>query len=670
MLGGLVSRLQQRTGYRVDAEQHILADMTFRQWCEKLGADGLKVDGHPFTLANRRALWAIYDEIPTTIEAAYGKTLALMKGAQMGLTVFELLADIYMAIKFAPCKVLMYLPDRTIASHKSTERFMPIVRSAPDVLKLLSETGQEAGLREGNKLTRSMPTLASLFLFLWTSGKAGGVSESFPGDVLSLDELQGMTLEQIDRVRERLGASRIKFELFLSTPLFPDTNIHVWYLAGTQFRFHTRCQCADGVVLTDVFVEAALTNNGKIPVVFNSGEYPDAPRDYVYYCPECGSHIPDPQVGEWRAKMPEATIRSYHMSQILSPTISPRELITAYGRADNADRKQNFFCRKLGTPYADPSQIPVTFELLRQCVEEGAMLGVKWKKRASGTVLGIDQMGGFICAIVAERLPNGKMAIVHVEAVYGLDPWARMDAIMAEYGVQIAVAEQLPNIDSARQFAKRHEGRVFLITAYSDMEDMVAWHDVKVTRAERRTEEEFHDRYTVTADQYRILTWAFARIATKFIVFPDPQSLTQEIREAGARRLAPILQDMVFLHFTRTALVLEEDDEVRKVKRKVVKVGLDPHFSFSLLAVCVGWFRAHGSAGFILPEAPPMSDQAKKLEKAMPGLPPAIVQMVSSATTDCCGRCSAFDPDAGMCTQRNLLVQAADAACPFFSAKE
>src|SRR4051812_49095062 len=145
--------------------------MSFREWAESLSARGLRVDGHPFTLANRQALHEIYDAVPSTIEEAFGQTLVIQKGSQMGLTLFEVLADIYMAVKFAPCKVLMYLPDRSMAAYKSSERFMPIVRSAPDLHSLI--TGDATA--EGNKLTRTMPSLGSSFLFLWTRGRAGGV---------------------------------------------------------------------------------------------------------------------------------------------------------------------------------------------------------------------------------------------------------------------------------------------------------------------------------------------------------------------------------------------------------------------------------------------------------------------------------------------------------------
>lgn len=642
----------------------IAPELTFRQWCESLGQQGLKVDGHPFTLANRQALWEIYDQIPTTVDEAYGKTLVLMKGSQMGLTVFEQLADIYMAVKFAPCKVLMYLPDRTMASDKSTHRFLPILRTIPALYSYLG-----GGIAEGNVLTRALPTLDSSFKFLWTSGRAGGVTESFPGDVLSLDETQGMALEQIDTVSERLSASRIKFMLMLSTPLWPELDIHAWYLRGDQRQFHSACDCDDGVVLTNVAIQAALRNDGNFPITFNAGRWPDAPEDFVYYCPTCGSWIHDPQIGRWVVHNPGADIKSYHMSQILSPTVTARDLSKAWGMADTAARRQNYFCRKLGTPFADAGQILATLETLRRCAESGQRAGVAWKTTATGAFMGVDQMGSFSVVTLAERLADGRMAIIHVEAVYALDPWARLDELMTQFGVVVCVVEQLPNIDSARQFSKRHEGKVWLITSYGDLEDFVSWGDVLVSKSDRKTGSDYRDRYTLRADQYRVLDWAASRLREQYIVFPDPLALVQEVREGGMGRLAPVLSEMFWLHYTKCGLVLDNDEEQRKTRRHVIKLGIDPHAAFSLLALCLAWFRAHGTTSFILPGgfgASGAVGPADPLRQAWPGMPDKVMDMIEagSASGSVCGRCSAFLE--GLCQERGLQVGANDPACEWF----
>jgi len=47
---------------------------------------------------------------------------------------------------------------------------------------------------------------------------------------------------------------------------------------------------------------------------------------------------------------------------------------------------------------------------------------------------------------------------------------------MAQFGVQVCVVEQLPNINDARRFAntEKHHGRVFLCTGYDDIDEGVA----------------------------------------------------------------------------------------------------------------------------------------------------------------------------------------------------
>lgn len=638
----------------------IPVDMPFRAWCEAMGKAGLMVDGHPFDLSNRRALWEIYDQIPSSPAEAFGRTLILQKSAQMGATVLAMLANLYLAVKFSPCKTLYYLPDRGMAGDLSTTRFMPVVRSIPSVHRLITGGGKD----EGNTLTRLMPSLGTVFRFLWTSAQPGGVTESFPGDCLVIDEVQGSTLEQIDRVYERLSASAVRWRFLLSTPLFPDLDINAFYLLGDQRKYHSDCGCADGVVLTDVFFDAFLNNRpDDYPVRFERGEY-------RYFCPKCGTTVDDPQVGRWVPHNPGAAFRSYHISQVLSPTIAPGELLAAARAVDTADRRQNFSCRKLGQPFADASQLLATLEILQRCAEAGMRAGVTWKASGKGCFMGCDQMGGFIVATVAERLADGRMAVVHVECVYALDPWARLDALMADYGVVVCVLEQLPNIDSARGFAHRHEGAVWLITSYGDMEEFCQWGDVTVTKSDRKTASEYRDRWTLRADRYRVLDWAAARFREGFIVFPDPLALQADYKDdRGVQKRGPVLKDVFWHHYTKTGLVLKNDEaaaEVKTAKREIIKLGIDPHASFSLLCLCVAWFRAFGTSSFILPGVTVASKTEavrKAVEDRMPGLPPAVVELFN-APEGACGACSAFD--VGYCKERFCNVGANDPGCEMY----
>lgn len=174
---GVAGRLRQSIAAQLAQHGYgkpgsIPAEMTFLAWCEDLAAKGLKVDAHPFTLADRPSLLQLYKAIPTTRDEATRRTIALMKGAQLGATVWEMLANLYMAIKFEPAVIGMFLPDQALAADKSKRRFPPVVRSIPEVHRKLTtriEGDKVIKVREGDILTRIMGD--SAFLFLWTPGQ-------------------------------------------------------------------------------------------------------------------------------------------------------------------------------------------------------------------------------------------------------------------------------------------------------------------------------------------------------------------------------------------------------------------------------------------------------------------------------------------------------------------
>jgi hypothetical protein len=623
---------------------------TFLEWCLRLADDGLKVDGHPFRLDNRPAMHFIYGLVPTTPEESYGKIDVIMKCAQVGFTVMEMLAMVYTALKMAPCKIGMYLPDMKLAALKSSERFMPIVRTVPDAYRLMVDTVEGAFRRggEGNVMVRNMGD--SRFHFLWTSGKA--TTESIPLDVVSFDEVQEMEIADMEKTKERLSASSIRYTMMGSTANWPDRDIHYWYKRGTQHQFWTECpNCGMHQVLDEHFPACI--------------KYDPDRSDYRYECHECHGWIDDSQVGEWRAKAPDAAIRSVHFPQFLSPTISPREIIEAF---QNADDLKNFYNRKLGKPYVDPSQVPVDLEMLNDCARLGMQLGLQWESAGRGYFMGIDQMGFFNVVLIAKRLPTGHMGIIHAEEIYGDDPFARCDELMEQYRMAVCVVETLPNYNDAKRFAQRHPGVVFL-AGYADIKDeMLRWGDApRMDASERRTSEDERDRFTVTLDQYKCMQVSMARIQKRMCLFPDPLALVQDIHEKGQVVPMPILKDRVFWHFTKTALVAIQDDEQKKFRRKVIKIGTDPHFSYAYMLLNVAWSRAHGTSTFLLPEDSAMTDRQESIKEAMPGLPEQVLGLVDELPAGTiCGRCSAFDVETSRCSERHLIVRPIDPGCAFF----
>lgn len=641
------------------AQRVIGQNETFRQWCDRLSADGLKVDGRPFQLEDRPAMAWIYDQIPSTVDEAFRKTLVLMKCAQVGFTVMEMLAVIYLGIKFQPATVGMFLPDMNLAGLKSSERFMPIVRTVPDVHRLMTMDAPDGSGRktgEGNVRTRRIGD--AMFVFSWTSGRA--TTESIPMDILSFDEVQEMTLEQMEKTRERLSASAIRFTLMGSTANWPDSDIHHWYKRGSQFRFHTECpHCLASKPLDEYFPEC---------IKFD----PDLDR-HRYVCKECDGWIDDPQRGSWIADTPDAErgespIRSIHFPQFLSPTISPGDIIFAYNTATDM---KNFFNRKLGKPYLDPTQVPVTLEHMSRCVEAGRAAGVAWKSRAKGAYMGIDQMGNFNVHVIKERLPDGRQAVIHVEETYSADPFERSAELMELFGIAVCVVEINPNYNDAKKFANRFPGRVFICNSFGSLqEDMIKWGDTpKMGVSDRRTDEDAQDRFTLRMDQYKCMQVSMSRFTTDIptCLFPDPQGLIQDVLEKGVKQLVAVLP-RVFHHFTKTALVAEKDDNTNQYRRSVKKVGIDPHFSYANMLCDVAWSRSHGTSTFILPAA----EQPKSEEMGGAQMPKQFAEIrdqIDVSRDEICGRCISFNEETRHCSENQCTVKPADPGCWAFIAK-
>lgn len=631
-------------------------DLTFLDWCRSMADRGLKVDGKPFCLDDRPALIPIYEAIPATREQAANKILVIQKATQLGLTIWEILASTYMSLKWGPVSTGMFLPSQSTAIHKSEHRFMRIVRSSPELYDILIHGkgvgGETIKVGEGNVLTRRIGE--SLLLFLWTTGKV--TTESIPMDIVTLDEVQEMTLDQIDKVRARTGDSDIAFTILLSTANMPDLDIDHWYRLGTQEIWHTECgHCGALSDLSDP------TQNFPL----RSIRYDESAREYFWQCPECGGVIDDPQQGRYVAQNPEASIRSFLLPRTISPKMTPRAMIEGWHRAKTGDQKKSFYNRTLARPYIDADQLPVTLAHCEACVQEGIRAGVVWKQSAKGTYMGIDQMGGFNCVIIAERMPDGRMAVIHVEAIFDGDPFARCADLMGQYGVSICVVEQLPNVNDARRFANQFPGRVYL-AGYSDLrDDMLQWGD-DITKSDRRTADDDRSRYTVTLNQYKMMQASLYRVKERFVLFPNPDDLTQTVRGSGDVRRIPILRDWVFHHFTKTALVVTQDEHERKPRAKVIKVGIDPHMSYAFMLMNAAWARNHGTTMMFLPDSD--SGPEDSIARVMPGLPSDVVAAVDGELQPdgTCAACAAFNRERSWCGERQFLVRPVDPACGLF----
>jgi phage terminase large subunit GpA-like protein len=130
------------------------------------------------------------------------------------------------------------------------------------------------------------------------------MTESVPLDIVSFDEVLEMSVSDMEKTKERMSASSIRFTLMGSTANSEDCDIDWWFKRGTQHQFHTLCpHCNQSSILDDYFPDCIRYDNKE--------------HEYRYACIHCDGWITDSQLGEWIAKEPGAIYTSLHFPQML-----------------------------------------------------------------------------------------------------------------------------------------------------------------------------------------------------------------------------------------------------------------------------------------------------------------------------------------------------------------
>lgn len=637
------------------------ASQTFASWAT---TGGFIADREPINLVDWTYLREIYESVPANPVDWDG---TIMKSAQGGASVFAMLLSMWLLLT-RRCQGAYFLPTKDHAMAFSGERFIRMARDNPVISKALGEVHDEGD--EGSKSIRRF--MHSILYFTYMGGKV--TTESLPLDYLIFDEVQVMSLKVMETALERISASPLRLLLRLSTANFEGADIHYFFQRSDQREWHVHCGCPDGVVLTDHWDAKA----GPLCIREPHGKVRTEP---YFWCPRCELPLDNVRAGTYHPRNPGVKRMGWHFPQFLSPRWTAGMTLDAW--RERIDTK-NFYNRKLGLPYTDPETQPITEAMLANAQD----VTLPWvshgytKTEAPDAVFaGIDQMGHDNRIIVAT--PHGdRMRVVHAEIVQAGDPWVRCGAIMKDYRVSVCAVEALPNYNEAHRFARDFDGKVFIVH-YADLIDqLVLWGDrprEKVTV--RKTDEDAKARWTATVDQYKMMSWALGQWTEGRVVTPDARTLVQTIKTERGPQTVAVLRDQVWLHLQRVALVTEQiqgrEDE-RKFRRAVRKVGIDPHFAYTWMLLCVAWVRRFGT-DFMLPidrtdlgtamaggAVPMKSGEGDQLRRAFPVMEttPAARER-DGLVMDTCGVCVHYD-GAGKCQLRRLNVTAALPGCDGF----
>jgi hypothetical protein len=515
-----------------------------------------QIDRHAFDWDQHRYLLPLYAAFCLDPHTTDHLTITLIKGAQIGASVWAMLGLIFLAVKFPGRKNGYFLPDQTMSYLFSGDRFKPMVQSNPII-------GQMLGDASTDNMRLRMIGQSSIF-FSYMGGTTS--TESLPLLGIYFDEVRRMAMTDVSLAEQRISHSEYPVNIKLSTAGYPGTDIDYYYSLTTQQEWHTTCQCPDGVVLADLWPEC-LGFHGE---------------EVFYRCPRCSTVIDNPQDGRYIAHAPLKDTLGFRIPQTLSlaPLHRPAALWARY--TNPKEDRGEFYRSVLGRPYVDPEAVLVTEDDLIACENTD----LHWETDGVNCALGLDQMGGWNDVVILKHGRGGKFRLVHLERIEGDDPWAdgRLDGLMRRYDVSHACVDLNPNYNESLRFCKRWYARAHLVTYSStDRADMFAWRDRRRPKDQIANEPDVKFKYVVTLQRYKALDYALGLFRERLIEMPHRRGLIQTCRdEHGVTRPVFMAEELFWEHMKRMVRqkhVLDEDQLTYKMQ--MVKVGSDPHYAFS-----------------------------------------------------------------------------------------
>ncbi len=413
------------------------------------------VDGKRFSFERHEYLRGIYE--------CESEQIVLEKAAQMGGSVFGILDALWALDTGRVRRAVYFFPTARDMEDFVNDRVKPFIRLSP---RLSARTKgvdnvhivQFAGGDDGPDAT------------LYFRGMKSKVSTaSVPADLIMIDERDKVSELDYELALKRLSHSELALQREACTPTVADYGIDAVF-ERSDMRFWTmRCaSCGTENQPEKTFRE----DGGPERVLYERG------GDVWLGCRKCGARL-DPAAGVWAADHPGRGIAGFHLSQLYSQVVQRGRPVQAAILDDFRHTRcmQDFWNSRIGFPYEDKAS-SLTREALNGCDGD-------YSFAASGVActMGVDQ-GDELHAVVSEWR-DGVRRVLRASV---LNDFAELDSLMRNYDVRRCVIDGLPNTHSARAFAGRFPGRVYLCYYRRDARGDAAWNDEAGTVSVGRTE--------------------------------------------------------------------------------------------------------------------------------------------------------------------------------------
>ena len=235
-----------------------------------------------------------------------------------------------------------------------------------------------------------------------------------PANWQVLDEVDKFeNTDIISFVAERASGFEHKYFKYLSNPTFSDVGIDRMFNDSTMAEWHITCD------------ECGLE---QILDFFDNLDHDDPDRGV--FCSGCFKPIDRLKNGRWIHQVKSDTL-GYTLSQLYSPTVTPKEMITAWKKCRGEADKQTFYNMKLGKPY-DAKGGKLTDEEINNIIDKSRTRG-EYEK----TLFGGADVGAMIDWVIIDKDKN----VIDWGSAKTKDEVSR---IFEEYGVSGFVIDAMP----------------------------------------------------------------------------------------------------------------------------------------------------------------------------------------------------------------------------------
>jgi hypothetical protein len=413
--------------------------LSFLQWTTRYRVIKNKRDNilAPFELTDYPWLVDLYNGIGILKP---GWNMVIRKAAQMGLTEMAINLAFYVIDVHGGRVFYALPPGLNVVSDFAHDRISPAISDSEHIREMATDI-DNVGLKT---FKRGTLYLRGTSVPQGRPDKAAQLA-SVPVDAAIIDEVDRVPPAAIPLIEDRMGDSRLKAKLMLSTPTYPGAGIDAIYQGSDQRE--PQIQCQDCQRWTWLIWELVAEREGRL----------------ACWCPSCKAAIDrvsawDHNRIRWTARNPDSEIVGFWISKLVSPRV---ELADMWKRSRSTEVSEllAFHNNDLGIGY-EPQGARLTLELLRACADDYEM-----PDTATWCAMGVD-VGYVLNVWIVQPLQDGRQRAVYIGEV--LD-WSELDRLMVRYGVRVCVVDDGPELTADIAFARRHRGRVFLANYVENM---------------------------------------------------------------------------------------------------------------------------------------------------------------------------------------------------------